>query len=195
MEFPSREDWLKNVINPRDRAGGNSLACFEDPSWHEAYYNKFRIARALKIDSVLEIGVRYGYAAHAFLVAGATFYVGLDSDNPLHNSMGEPTCAWAIDMLNRTVPNRNLSIVKTDTQTDPLPVSGHVDFIHIDANHTYQGALGDMQKAWPLCKRAMLVDDYYASCSVRDAVDRFAIESKALFIASPSGTGEALFLR
>lgn len=188
--------WVKTVLNIKDRKGGGGQYDFETPEWHQAYANKHRIARALCVTSVLEIGVRYGYAAHAFLSAGATRYIGIDSDLPEHNQMGEPTCDKAMLMLRQTCPHSNNLLIRADTQiSNPMASLTPVDFVHIDANHQYIGAMTDMTNAWPICTRAMLVDDYFCSSPVHDAVDAFVGRYGALLVTSPSGTGEALILR
>jgi hypothetical protein len=74
-------------------------------------------------------------------------------------------------------------------------VLGHFDFTHIDADHSFVGALDDIQKAWSVTKTAMLVDDYIGSASVHDAVDTFVRSSGALLLTATSGTGEALLLK
>jgi len=65
-----------------------ATACAQDPlthlfaDWVPYYKTKWAIARVLQPASILEIGVRYGYSAAAFLNAcpGAT-YLGIDLDS------------------------------------------------------------------------------------------------------------------
>lgn len=200
MTFPNFKTWVQDVLNPRDLATGRGPYCFETEGWHQIYRNKHRIAAALRPRSVLEIGVRYGYAAHAFLtVPGVIRYVGVDVDDPVINAMGEPTCAWAMEMLGRTTaPGIRRELVKANTRTTRLLdlMPGELfDFVHIDADHTFAGAHDDIAQAWELTRCAVLVDDYFGSPPVRDAVDRFVTASGALLVTSPSGTGEALLLK
>ncbi|HPS76540.1 MAG TPA: class I SAM-dependent methyltransferase [Thermoanaerobaculaceae bacterium] len=200
MTFPDFKTWVQDVLHPRDLATGRGPYCFETEAWYQVYRNKHRIAEALRPLSVLEIGVRYGYAAHAFLTACSVItYVGVDVDDPVINAMGEPTCAWAMEMLSRTTPARVLrGLIKVNTRTTDirsLLPNRTFDLTHIDADHTFAGALDDITKAWELTSGAMLVDDYFGSPPVRDAVDRFVSTSGALLVTSPSGTGEALLLK
>lgn len=225
MTFPDYQTWLDSVVHPRERiATRNSPWCFEHPDWYRHYRGKHDLALALRPASILEIGVRYGYSAHAFLsaVPGAS-YVGIDSNDPAHNAMGEPTLGWALAMLNAVLDRTGT----TDGQEGPPDVTLHVvntrekdlrrlfeivdkgsifrkpgppayaqfDLVHIDADHSYHGALDDMTKAWDVCGRAMLVDDYAACASVHDAVDAFVRQAGATMLASPSKLGEALVLR
>jgi cephalosporin hydroxylase len=197
MLFPSYEEWVETVLNPMDRKNGRGPYRFETPEWHQNYYSKFRIAQAFKPKTIIEVGVRYGYSAHAFLCAcPEARYIGIDADLPSLNSMGEPTCDWAFAMLRRTIPgNPRLELIKVDTQkvgvTTLIPVA---EFVHIDANHSYQGATADMEAVWPRCTQAMLVDDYVGTASVHDAVDAFVTRHNAGLLTMQSKNGEALII-
>jgi len=199
MTFPDFKSWVQDVLHPRDLATGRGPYCFETEAWHQNYRNKHRIAASIQPISVLEIGVRYGYGAHAFLrVPSVLRYVGVDIDDPVINAMGETTCAWAMEMLGRTTRLQiRRELIKINTRTTSILDLGlePFDFCHIDADHTFEGAMDDMTKAWALTQRAMLVDDYFFSAPVHDAVDHFAAASGALLVTSPSGTGEALLLK
>jgi hypothetical protein len=199
VSFPSYEKWVQDVLNPRDRVGGQGPYCFETEVWYQAYRNKHRITQALLPRSVLEIGIRYGYAAHAFLLSShVDVYIGVDIDDPVINAMGEKTCGWALGMLERTtakgirITHHTVNTRTTDIRT---LIQGTVDFTHIDADHTFTGALDDISKAWDLTRHAVLVDDYLGSPPVHDAVDAFVAQSGALLLQTPSGTGEALLLK
>jgi hypothetical protein len=39
-------------------------------------------------------------------------------------------------------------------------MDGKFDLVHIDGDHTYQGALNDMKLFWFACRNTMVVDDY-----------------------------------
>jgi hypothetical protein len=197
VSFVDYPYWVENVLNPRDRKGGNSPWCFESESWYRAYAVKYAICRAINPRSILEIGVRYGYSAHAFLCDGDASYIGIDLDSASVNAMGEPTLEWAEAMLNRATMAYSLRFHRMDTQQEDIStvVNNPADFTHIDACHTYHGALRDMQAAWPLTNKAMLVDDYVGSPPVRDAVVEFKRLTGAIFMTVDSGTGEALFLK
>jgi hypothetical protein len=200
MPFPDYQAWLDTVIHPRERiATRNSPWCFEHPDWHRHYRGKYELALALQPESILEIGVRYGYSAHAFLAAvPEAFYLGIDSNDPAHNAMGEPTLPWAESMLRRNISECRVEfdIVNTRLQDfRPALRSFKADLVHIDADHSYAGALDDITKGWGVCRRAMLIDDYKACASVRDAVDAFTAKTGATMFVSPSGLGEALLLK
>lgn len=199
MSFPEYKTWVQDVLHPRDRTDGKGPYCFETADWHKTYQIKARIAAAIRPVSVLEIGIRYGYSAHAFLQCPTvTSYVGIDVDDPVINAMGEPTCAWAMEMLGRTTrPTIRREFIKVNTRISNIRELGLAafDFSHIDADHTYKGALDDLVKVWGMTQRAMLVDDYFGSPSVRDAVDTFVAQYGAILLTAPSCTGEALLVK
>ena len=161
MSFPTFKTWVQDVLNPRDRTGGAGPYHFETEVWHRAYFAKHAVAAAIQPGSILEIGIRYGYSAHAFLTAAPkAVYVGIDIDDPVINAMGEPTCAWALAMLRRTVPGARVAHVCMDSQADDFSeVVRPADLVHIDACHSFKGATSDITRAWPLTQRAMLIDD------------------------------------
>jgi len=189
MPFPNYQAWLDAVIHPRERiATRNSPWCFEHHDWYRHYRGKYDLAVALKPSSILEIGVRYGYSAHAFILGSSdgfkhqirATYTGLDSNDPAHNAMGEPTLPWAGSMLDRVIPEWPGRLLTINTrERDLRDVSPMSDLVHIDADHSYHGALDDMTKAWTICRRAMLIDDYKACASVHDAVDAFVAKTGA----------------
>lgn len=196
MSFPEYKEWVTQVLNPRDRAGGGGPWNFETEEWYAAYAYKHLVAQALRPTSILEIGIRYGYSAHAFLTAANVPYTGVDIDDPVINSMGEQTCAWAFGMLWRTIASPRLELVKLNTQTEDI--RGRVkpaDFVHVDGDHTFEGATQDIERGWELTKMAMLVDDYTRIPEVRDAVEMFAAPRGIHVLVSALHKGDALLLK
>lgn len=196
MSFPEYDKWVSQVLNPHDRKGGKGPWDFETQEWHAAYKYKHLIARVLQPKSILEIGVRYGYSAHAFLTAANVSYTGVDIDDPVVNSMGEQTCAWAFGMLWRTIEAPRLELVKMDTQKEDI--RGRVkpaDLVHVDGDHTFEGATRDIERGWELTQVAMLVDDYIRIPEVRDAVELFAVPRGIHVLVSNLHKGDALLLK
>ena len=198
MSFPTCSAWYENVLHPRDRiATQRSPWCFETLEWHQHYRGLHDIAKALRPESILEIGVRYGYSAHALLL-GAELkarYLGVDCDDGALNGMGEPTLEWAQTMLIRTVPGLNMpAFIKTNTQTKDLLqlVPWHFDLVHVDADHSYHGCLRDLRAAWARCSGTILVDDYDTIAAVHDAVDTLVKGTQAKCFTAPGGNGQAL---
>ena len=108
------------------------------------------------------MGVRFGYSARSFLFAAPqASYVGLDFDEPSFGSYKHTPRLWAEERLKACYPDNVIRTFKLDTQKDTwLPVVSLFDLVHIDADHSYAGALHDMQKFWPLCRNTMVIDDY-----------------------------------
>jgi predicted O-methyltransferase YrrM len=194
MGFPDFETWCAEVLNPDDTDWWD----FRTPAWHEYYFNKYRICRSFAPNSVLEIGVRFGYSAHAFMSTGTNLlYTGIDSNNPKHGGWKTPTLDWAKSMLNRTCKNRFFTptFIVADTQNDCIALTTKYDFVHIDADHSFSGCFKDLINFWPITNRVMLVDDYDQSKTVKDAVDRFVSQKKLLLFHMPSLRGEALIIK
>jgi cephalosporin hydroxylase len=203
MAFPDYQTWLDTVVHPRERiATRNSPWCFEHPDWHAHYKRKHDIAWALNPKRILEIGVRYGYSAHAFLSACPDAkYQGIDSDDPRHNAMGEPTLAWAETMLRQSLLNGSdygygIVMTKMDTQKCPFQHRGDpFDLVHIDADHSYSGCLSDLRRTWSMCARAVVVDDYGSIASVQDAVAAFLKETPATLLKTDGFLGDAIIMK
>jgi SAM-dependent methyltransferase len=137
-------------------------ACADDPlrdrfdEWLDYYRLKWSIAKALQPTRILEIGVRYGYAARAFLDAAPTArYVGLDADLPTFG--GQPgALAWT----RRALQDFAVELIETNTQRlDRLP-GGDYDLIHIDGQQDGDGTFHDLNLALAQ-GRYLLVDGYF----------------------------------
>jgi hypothetical protein len=148
----------------------------DDVRW--CYDWKFRLAQVLQPRRILELGVRFGYSAAAFLAAspGAEYY-GVDADNGANGGIvGAYREARA--MLAREFPDRTITVRKLDTQKR-IPRGKGYDLVHVDADHSYKGCLNDLRLATRLGRRWVLVDDiHHARCpSVALAVKDFLAET------------------
>jgi hypothetical protein len=119
---------------------------------------KYRLARLLQPRRILEIGVRFGYSAAAFLAAspGAEYY-GVDADNGTHGGI-PGAYREALAMLTRQFPHSVIKVARLDTQRE-IPEGSGYDLVHVDADHTYEGCLSDLRLAARLGNRWVLVDD------------------------------------
>jgi hypothetical protein len=140
------------------------------------YAEKHALALLLRPVKVLEIGVRYGYSAAAFLAAGAETYLGIDADAGGHG--GVPgAAAWAVASLRRHFPAARVEVRVLDTRDvntlpDPFP-GGRWDLIHVDGDHTEAGCLHDLELAWAARPNFILVDDVAHLPEVGRAVKTF----------------------
>jgi hypothetical protein len=89
------------------------------------------------------------------------------------------------------------ALIRMNTQTEDLGARApwKFDLVHVDADHSYHGAMRDMVAAWKLCTRVMLVDDYTPNAAVHDAVDAFVRQTSAKLIVGAGRLGEAIILK
>lgn len=131
------------------------LKCkFED--WVPYYRLKSAITEALQPKSILEIGVRYGYSAQAFLNgAPKAHYLGIDNDSDQFG--GNPgALAWAKEKLQ----DYSVAFLEGDTQKmDSLPGGIH-DLVHVDGQQDGEGTYHDLVLATAQ-GRWILVDGYF----------------------------------
>jgi predicted O-methyltransferase YrrM len=128
-----------------------------EPGTEEYYRIKHAIADYTRATSICEIGVRAGYSAIAFLTAGHTSrYVGIDMDMGTDGGV-----AGYIEYAYQTVPQfaKETTILCENSQTlQDLPM-GPYDLVHVDGDHSYQGAYHDTQLAILSGSKYVLIDD------------------------------------
>jgi len=129
------------------------------------------ICRKLQPATILEIGVRGGYSAWSMLqaVPDAT-YLGIDlNQGTWGGQIGY--IDQAKDMLTRTYPQADITILEGDSQSiNELPK--RFDLIHVDGHHGYEQALHDLELCFPYADY-IIVDDVDFATTVRMAVNEF----------------------
>jgi predicted O-methyltransferase YrrM len=163
-----------------------------DPKFSEIYQSKYHIAGLLRPKSILEIGVRAGYSAAAFLSAcpDAT-YTGLDADITAHGGV-VGYMYFAEEMLKKNFPNNKITIMKHNTQQNDIPFSKKFDLIHIDGDHSEEGALKDLYNCWRLNPKYILIDDVDFIPEVKIAVYGFLKKMNYENIHIPFGRGDVI---
>jgi len=199
-EFPEFAQWCFTVLNEQDTTPWN----FRTIPFYQHYKSLYRVSRMLQPRSIMEVGVRFGYGAHALLTGAycSATYTGIDFNEPSWGPYSGVPAEWAIEMLRRTCVQEKLQVFDWDTQKPGMPpefkgiaFTTDFDLVHIDACHSFEGALSDMHKFWPYCTRAMLVDDYDDIRTVHYAVCQFTRDSGALLYTNHTSQGSALLIK
>ena len=169
--FPPFDEWCDTVLHPEDTYPWN----FRTPEFYEEYRLKYALAKVIQPTTILEVGVRFGYSAQSFFFAAPrATYVGLDKDEPSWGPYKGVPRLWAEDALHRVHPHADFLTWETDTQIEKQEfVPRGFDLVHIDADHSYKGALHDMLTFWAFCRRVMVVDDVSEILPVEMAVEDF----------------------
>jgi SAM-dependent methyltransferase len=137
-------------------------ACPHDPfkhifaEWVPYYRLKWAIARVLQPRRILEIGVRFGYSAAAFLNAcpGAT-YLGIDNDSDTYGGY-----KGAIQWARQITSGADADYLIADSQQLTEFPGGAYDLIHIDGQQDGGGSIQDLRKALGRAKY-ILVDGFF----------------------------------
>lgn len=160
------------------------------PEWVDYYRLKWAIAKVIQPRSIIEIGVRYGYSALAFLDAAPTAkFVGIDVDS---TEFGGEVGAieWAKDRL----APYEASIILGDSQTMSTFPGDRYDLIHVGGHQDGDGTYRDLQKA---IKQAsyILVDGFLWSHENTQASTAFVKDHRRMLefcVVIPGYAGELL---
>lgn len=124
--------------------------------WVPYYRLKWAIARVLQPRRVLEVGVRFGYSAAAFLDAcPEAEYLGIDNDS--ENFGGHK---GAIEWARRITRHARASYLLADSQQLAEFPGGRYDLIHVDGQQDGDGSFRDLSKALRQ-SRYILVDGFF----------------------------------
>jgi 2-polyprenyl-3-methyl-5-hydroxy-6-metoxy-1,4-benzoquinol methylase len=173
-----------------------SLANPQDPlqhlfaDWVPYYRMKWAIATVLQPQSILEIGVRYGYSARAFLAAAPRAkFVGIDLDSDRFGGV-----RGAIDWARESLRNYDCELIVADSQRmERLPGSDY-DLIHVDGQQDGDGSFRDLELALKQ-GRYVLVDGYHWTQTNYLAVNDFLWQNRDRldwYAAIPGYAGELL---
>ena len=149
----NRSDFdFRKYANPSDELAH----LFDD--WIPYYRLKYSLCKAIGPQSILEIGVRYGYSAATFLEAtpNAT-YIGIDNDS---TSFGGAKGAfkWA----EKITAGRSAEFLLLDTQKITSLPGEFYDLIHIDGQQDGDGTYHDLEMALEK-GHYILIDGYFWS--------------------------------
>jgi 2-polyprenyl-3-methyl-5-hydroxy-6-metoxy-1,4-benzoquinol methylase len=122
--------------------------------WVDYYRLKWTIAHVLKPTSILEVGVRFGYSAIAFLEGHPAHYVGIDLDTDLYGGV-----KGAIHWAKAITESFDAKFIVADTQQMQRFPGGLYDLIHVDGQQDGDGSFHDLELAIQQ-SRYILVDGY-----------------------------------
>jgi SAM-dependent methyltransferase len=189
--FISYDDWKKlDIFHPED-----TYQDWTTKEWYDYYYMKYYYACLTRPGRVLEIGVRLGYSAFSFLSCDYVHgYVGLDIQQPLDGGMNFPTFDWVENRVFNRFKLVEKKLICVNTQTD-FPEIGYFDFIHVDGDHSYTGAMKDMDNCWNILQKngLIVVDDYEFIPEVKQACMEWSTKMNIPLIVGHSKRGDALF--
>jgi predicted O-methyltransferase YrrM len=141
--------------------------------YYELYY---AISKFYQPESILEIGVRYGYSLYS-LVKGSdkvNFVLGYDIDE-----YDEGSLAVAEKNLKEFLSDDIEIIMQNENTQGIQELDGFVDMIHIDGDHSYDGKLHDLEITKQKCK-VLIIDDYEHIREVKMATDDFIRKNKSI---------------
>ena len=147
------------------------------------------VAGEIKPRSYLEVGVREGHSLAAVLRASDPERLVLcDTWGNRHGGTGRGNhdhIERLLDVLGFTG-----EVEWHDTVSSMMWASmpGACDLVHIDGDHSYEGALFDIRKGWMATGRAMVVHDVVASEPVSRAAKDLGYEPAHVFTGD-AGTG------
>ena len=125
------------------------LACPADPlaylfeEWVPYYRTKWAIAAVLRPKRILEIGVRFGYSAMAFLDACPfASYLGIDINSEANGGYPD-SVFWAA----RQLRHRKASFLIADSQAFDRWPGERYDLIHVDGQQDGKGTIHDLSMA------------------------------------------------
>lgn len=141
------------------------------PAWYRRYYGTlWAVVAERQPRRVVELGVRAGYSAFVMLAASDCVVYGIDSDadERIENTHGGLSGMFRHALMH--LP-RNRFIFERKNTRDIMRLPP-CDLVYIDAEHTREGVMHDLELA-AACAPAILCDDYDSTDGVREAIDGF----------------------
>ncbi len=173
---------LPNVKNPITGEDYRQADWFRAWNGYPCYT---RAAELIRPKSILEIGAFLGFGLAAFIHGASKIDRVTAMDNESYIPGSQELCAANLSFF-----GGGKEFVRSLEET-----RGTYDLVHVDADHTFQGALDDIAFAWGLGPRVMLVDDYGFLEDVRRAAQAFAAHHSLPYKVWQSYRGWAVFAR
>lgn len=150
--------------------------------WSEEYRKgyacfKREVAKVLRPESILEIGIGLGVSALAFLDGcPSAKYMGIDDDSDYYKKLfsAKPTQYISSVMFEKGYHNRKI-ISMDSTKMDRFPFC---ELVHIDGDHKRETVRHDFTLAWESEARWILCDDTRDSEVVGGIFDSLSMDLK-----------------
>ena len=142
-------------------------------NYYEYYYG---ISKYYQPETILEIGVRYGYSLGSMIIGSDNVkkVVGIDCDDYVSNSLNV-----AEENIKKHV-TKNLDYIFLNIDSHTInKFDEKYDLIHVDGDHTYDGKIKDLNLLKNSCKVA-IIDDYIHLPQVRDAANDWIEENSTI---------------
>ncbi|MBE9032834.1 methyltransferase domain-containing protein [filamentous cyanobacterium LEGE 11480] len=184
QEYQTSTYQFRHIANPDDPLAAKFT------EWEDYYRLKWAIARTLQPQSILEIGVRYGYSAHAFLDAmPQSQYLGIDLDCEMAGGV-----KGAINWARKILAPFAARVLVADSQAMSQFPGDRYDLIHVDGQQDGDSSFHDLSLAIQQGDY-VLVDGYHWSTPNFLAVNDFLLQHRqqlAWYASIPGYAGELL---
>jgi SAM-dependent methyltransferase len=187
------ETWRSATFDFRTYAYDDDPLQDRFESWVPYYQLKWAIASVIQPTSIIEMGVRYGYSAAAFLDACPTArYLGIDLDIDRDGGV-----SGALDWARTRLAGFRTEFLRADSQAmDQLP-GERWDLAHVDGQRDGDSTFRDLEKA---LRQAdwILLDGYFWNSTNFRAAGEFLLRHHGdieFVLVIPSYAGELLVRR
>jgi len=156
-------------VLPQDRAAHY----FQSPTYYPVYT---QIAAWLEPHSLLEFGTRLGYSlialAHGAPDVRRAWWVDNECGVKDSNAKAWRNLTAYYEGVRGTAPPEAAAFT-SDWELAPLLAGSQVDLIHIDGEHAYHAVVRELELAYQLAPRCILVDDW-CGAPIQEAVKAWA---------------------
>jgi predicted O-methyltransferase YrrM len=164
--------WREEIECPWDKTFKKYCA------WYPEYYeSKYNICKRINPKTIVEIGVRAGYSADAFLQSCPTAkYLGYDADNGQHGGkkgfFAKPYMKWAKEYLAKFDYDVTINFPIDSQKINEIAVA---DFYHIDGDHSKEGVIHDLKTCYNSAPSGayLLIDDIDYLPLVKEGVEEW----------------------
>lgn len=169
-----KPDSIFNVANNEvfiEKNDGSHADYMHCGNYYEIYY---AIGKYYQPESILEIGVRYGYSLYSMMAAcdNLKYVRGYDIDEYTCGSIEK-----ANELISSVIPDTIDFLVENKDSQKVETLDRFYDLIHVDGDHSYNGKVHDLDLTKGKCK-VLIIDDYNHIGDVKSATDKFVSENE-----------------